>query len=409
MGIGSPLFERTQALCKTMKWKEWAGYYAAEKYDTAHDLEYFAIREAAGLLDVSPLFKYDIKGKDALRLVDRVLARDAHKVKDGMVAYSTWCDEQGKVIDDGTVFRFSQDHWRISSANPTFRWLSLNSRGLDVTIEDTSTKLAAMALQGPQARNILNGCAGDSLDTLRFFRMMDTKIGKVPVTISRTGYTGDLGYEIWVPADKAVQVWDAVMEAGQNYNIMAAGLLALDMTRVEAGFILIDVDFKSTHHCIIEDQKSSPYEIGLGWTVHLEKAPFIGQKALQAEHKKGSPWSIVGIEMDMEELERLFDKQGLPTALSPTAWRSIIPIYDPGSPNQVGWATSGLWSPVLKKNIAIATVKTEFAQKGTRLKIETLVEYTRELITARVVDKPFFDPPRKKAIVEAAKPQLATV
>lgn len=396
MGIGTALHEKTAAACHSLKWKEWAGYFAVERYGSAVDEEYFNFRHRAGLLDVSPLFKYDLTGPGALRLADRILARDVTRLKDGQVAYCCWCDDEGKVIDDGTIFRFGPDRFRLSSANPALAWLRGNADGLDVRIEDVSAPVASMALQGPQSRRILNALAAKPLDGLRYFRMEDVRLGDLDVTVSRTGFTGDLGYELWVDAREAGALWDLLMEAGQGYGLAPTGLMALDMCRVEAGFILIDVDYTSSFHAFTDEQKSSPFEINLGWTVHLDKAPFLGQKALQAEKRRGSGHALVGLEIDTDELERHFTALGLPLHLEPNAWRKLVPIFD-GSRKQVGRATSGTWSPVLKKNLALATVESRFAKPGTELRIEALIDYRRELVTARVAKLPFYDPPQKKA------------
>lgn len=398
MGIATAFHERTAPLCKSLCWKEWAGYFAVQRFGVSVDPEYFAIRESAGLLDVSPLYKYDLTGKHAIALADRILARDVTKLSDGQVAYCCWCDEDGKVIDDGAIFRFSETHLRLTSANPSYLWLDENAVGLEVEIRDTSAEIGALALQGPKSRDILKRLTQADLDGLRYFRMLEAKMDGFECTISRTGFTGDLGYEIWVDKAHAEKLWDLIMGAGRDYNIMPIGLLALDMARVEAGFILADCDYNPAFHCITEAQKSTPFEIGLGWTVHLNKRSFVGQKALAAEKRRGVAWEFVGLEIDMEELEKLYERRGLPVHLPCTAWRGVVPIFDL-SRRQVGRATSGVWSPLLKKNLALATVPARFAKVGTELLFETLVEYDRELVRCRVVDKPFFDPPRKKAVL----------
>jgi aminomethyltransferase len=384
-----------------MRWKEWAGYYSVEKYDTVHENEYFGFRHTAGLLDVSPLYKYDVTGAGALQLLDRVMARDVSRLKVGQVAYSCWCDEDGKVIDDGTLWRLGDEHYRITSANPCYRWLHENAFRLPATITDVSTDLAAVALQGPKSLDVLLACSNAPLDRLKYFWLAEARLGAVEAVVTRTGYTGDLGYEIWVRPRDAEALWDTLMKAGAPHGIMPAGLNALDMTRIEAGFILIDVDYTSSHHALIEDQKSSPFEIGLGWTVHLDKAPFIGQAALRREKARGSKWAFIGLEIDTPELERYYDAVGLPPSLPTMAWRSVVPLYETLAGRhgrQVGRATSGVWSPTLKKNLALATVEMPYAKVGTELKIEEIVYYDRKYVTARVVDKPFFDPPRKKAL-----------
>jgi aminomethyltransferase len=214
----------------------------ASSYELHHDREYHAIRSSAALFDVSPLFKYHVRGADALRLMDRVVTRDVANAKVGQVLYTPWCDGFGKVIDDGTVSILSPDFQRRTSAEPNNRWLCENTRGLKVAIEDASDSFGALALQGPNARIILQHASGTDLSSLRFFRLTSALIRGVPVTITRTGYTGDLGYEIWMEAEHALPVWDAIMAAGAPYGITPAGMLALDVARIEAGLLLLDVD-----------------------------------------------------------------------------------------------------------------------------------------------------------------------
>ncbi len=396
MAIGSPFHERTSALNKAQKWKEWGGYFAAEKYQFNHDQEYYAFRESAGLLDVSPLFKYEIRGKDAIKLMNRVLCRDVTRLKDNQVAYTCWCDERGKVLDDGTVARFSPERFRLFSAHPNYYWLLQNAVRLDVEIEDISAGMGALALQGPQARNILSQVI--DVDKLRYFHQVVGKVDGFEVVVSRTGYTGDLGYELFVDAANANKLFDAVWSAGQQYNILPAGILALDMVRVEAGFIMIDVDFRSSTYCVTDEQMSTPFEIGLGWTVHMDKGPFIGKSALDKEKREGSGWSLVGLDISLTELEKLFDAKGLPLDLPVSTWRGVVPLFDVITHRQVGYATSGVWSPILKKYIALATVQSRYAKLGSTVKIETLIDTDRRHVSAKVVQKPFFDPARKKSV-----------
>ncbi|MBM3463447.1 MAG: aminomethyl transferase family protein [Armatimonadetes bacterium] len=407
MGVPTPFHNKTAPLVKSMRWKEWSGYFAPEKYDTVHDNEYVLYRQTAGLLDISPLFKYDVRGKDAAHFLDRVMAREVSRLKQGQVAYSTWCDERGKCIDDGTVSVLGENWYRVTSANPSLRWFKINAHGFDVQLEDTSQRIAALALQGPTSRKILQQVSSAPLDTLKFFHCVSDRVGGVPAVISRTGYTGDLGYEVWVEAKDAERLWDAIMEGGKHYGVGPAGLLALDMVRNEAGFILIDVDYKSAKHAFTDEQKSSPYEIGLGWTVHLDRPAgreyFVGREALEREKTLGSAWTLVGLEIDWDELEAAYDAQDLPPHVPTTAWRSAIPIFDPRGDRQVGYATSGTWSPILKKNIALATVETPYAALGTPLKMEHMIEFKQALLTARVTKKPFFDPPRKKSTIGTGK------
>ena len=309
--------------------------------------------------------------------------------------YTPWCDENGKQIDDGTVQRLSENKFRITSAEPNLEWIETNAAGMDLSILDDSFTTAALALQGPNSRAILNKVASDSLNSLKFFWMMDTTFGDIPVTISRTGYTGDLGYEIWMDPKDALAVWDLLLEKGKSYGITPTGLQALDMARIEAGLILLDVDYISTRHAIIQSRKSSPYELGLGWAVKMKKKDFIGKKALEAEQARGPEWEFVGIEIQWDELEAHYRKVGLAPGLPSTAWRTSTPLYKGNE--QVGYATSGCWSPILKRYIALAHVKAEYAKENTQLDFELKVEHFRKLTPARIVETPFFDPERKRS------------
>jgi glycine cleavage system T protein (aminomethyltransferase) len=396
MPVGSPFHARTAALCQSLSWRDWAGFFAASSYEVHHDREYNAIRNAAALIDVSPLFKYRVSGKDATRLVDRVVTRDATRLDVGQVAYTHWCDGEGKVIDDGTVSRLDERTFRWTAADPSLRWIRQNGLGLEVEVEDISESTAALALQGPTSRDILKACVdkGD-IESLRYFRVRPFHIGRIPVEISRTGYTGDLGYEIWVDAGRAEALWDTLVRAGRPYDLTPAGMLALDVARIEAGLILLDVDYIGAKKALIPSQKSSPYEIGLGRLVHLEKGPFVGQAALRREAQGGSPRQLVGLEVDWADVERLHDEVGLAPQVATTASRVSLPVYREGA--QVGRASSSTWSPTLKKMIALATVATEASKVETRLGMEMTVEHRRRQVGVTVTRLPFLDPPRKRA------------
>ena len=396
MPIGTVFHSRTSALCESLNYREWSGYYAVSAYEAHHEHEYNAIRNAAALIDISPLFKYRVNGPDATRLVDRIITRDMRKVSVGQVIYTPWCDETGKVIDDGTVSRLAENTYRWTAADPSLRWFTQNASGMDVQIEDISETVAALALQGPTSGRLLRSLVqGASIETLKYFRVTTGTIAGVPVEISRTGYTGDLGYEIWVDADQALRVWDALVDAGRAFDIHPAGMLALDVARIEAGLLLIDIDFNSSKKALIEEQKYSPFEMGLGRLVHLDKNRFVGQPALIAEQKRGTAREIVGLEIDWPEVEALYEAVGLPPSVSPIASRVAVPVYKDGA--QVGKATSSTWSPTLKKMIALATLKREFTRPGTKLKFEVTVEAVRHHVGAKVVKTPFFNPKRKTA------------
>ena len=391
----SPFFDRTSKLNESQEWRRWSGYLSATNYGLTHENEYFAIRTKAALLDITPLYKYLIEGPDAQRFLDRLVTRNINICKVGQVMYTPWCDEDGKVIDDGTVQRLSERKFRITSAEPNLEWLEHNAAGMDLTISDDSVTTAAVALQGPNSRDILNAVSSDSLDSLKFFWMMDTMFNNIPVSISRTGYTGDLGYEIWMDPNDALFIWDLLLEKGKPYGITPTGLQALDIARIEAGLILLDVDYISSRHAIVESRKSSPYELGLGWAVKINKKYFIGKQALEREVTRGPEWEFVGIEIQWTELENHYRNVGLAPGLPSTAWRTSTPLYY--NHEQVGYATSGAWSPILKRYIALAHVKSAFAVEGTELQFELKVEHFRKLTTAKVVKTPFFNPERKRS------------
>ncbi|HEV2351649.1 MAG TPA: aminomethyltransferase family protein [Terriglobia bacterium] len=394
MPIGTAVHERTFKLCESLNYREWSGYYTVSVYETHHEHEYNAIRNAAALIDVTPLFKYLVTGKDATKLVNRVITRDIHKVAVDQVIYCCWCDEQGKVIDDGTVSRLSENTYRWTAADPSLRWFRQNALGLEVSIEDISESMAALALQGPTSGRLLNKIADADIANLKYFRLTRGKIAGLPVDISRTGYTGDLGYEIWMPWNDAVKVWDAIMEGGREFDVHAAGMLALDVARIEAGLILIEVDYFSSKKAMIESQKYSPFEIGLGRLVHLEKEHFVGRGALLAEQKAGGPGRrLVGLEVDWTEVEKLYQKVGLAPQAPSIASRVAVPVYIGG--RQIGKATSTTWSPILKKMIALASVTSECARPGARLQMELTVEAVRHKVSVTVAKLPFFNLPRK--------------
>ncbi len=395
MPIGTPFHSRTSALCISHNWRDWSGYLVASSYAVLHDQEYHAIRNSAALIDVSPLYKYDISGHDALKFVNRVITRDVAKCALHQAMYTCLCDEEGKVIQDGTVFRLGESRFRFHLAEPSLRWFQMNATGMKVNIEDVSEQVAAVALQGPTSREILRQAVDGDIDRLKFFRFTFANAGKIRAMISRTGYTGDLGFEIWVPAAQAEELWDRLMEVGKPYGITPAGMLALDMARLEAGFILLEVDYTSAEKALIASQKYSPFEIGLGWTVSLDKENFVGRRALLEEKQRGSARQLIGLEIDWDDYERLYQEVGLAAQLPTAAWRGGVPVYRDN--RQVGQATTGGWSPTIKKYVALATVQSKFSEPGTELFMEMTVEYVRKKVRATVVKPPFFDPPRKRA------------
>jgi aminomethyltransferase len=391
----TPFHARTAALCVSHAWRRWAGCVVASSYELSHEREYHAIRSSAAVFDISPLYKYLVRGRDAARLLDRVMTRDVARSEPGQVLYSPWCDAAGKVLDDGTIARLDEQSFRVTSADPNLRWLGDNALGLDATIQDVSESTAALALQGPNARAILQNLSDADLASLKYFRLTAARLRGIPVTISRTGYTGDLGFEIWLDAGHALSLWDALIDAGTPYGITPAGMLALDLARIEAGLMLIDVDYISARKAFVESQKSSPFELGLGWAVDLGKERFVGRSALAEEAKRAPRWRFVGIDVDWTSFERLNTEVGLAPQLPSAAWRASVPVY--AGAEQAGYATSGGWSPLLKKTIALAHLQSRWASIGTSLEMEVTVEHRRKRAAVRVAKKPFFDPERKRA------------
>ncbi len=396
MPIPTPFHTRTSALCESWEWRNWAGYLAAGLYEPSHEREYYAIRQSAALIDISPLFKYEISGPEALRLVNRIVTRDVSQCAVGQVMYTPWCDEAGQVIDDGTVARLAADHFRLTAAEPSLGWFEACGWGFKATITDVSDQLAALALQGPLSRKILQqGVSGVDLAQLKYFRLAQGQFEGLPLTLTRTGYTGDLGYELWVAPEHAESLWDRLMERGHGYGLTPAGIIALDIARVEAGLMMLGVDYVSAHMALIESQTSSPYELGLGWAVSFDKGDFVGRRALLAEKKRGSEWAWVGVEVDWPALEKVYATVGLTPRLAGRASRSAVPVYNPNG-RHIGQITSHTFSPLLKKYIGLGQLESRYAQAGAAILMEVTVEHVRQKTLARVVKPPFFEPTRKR-------------
>lgn len=395
MPVGTPFHGRTFPLAESLNYREWAGYFAPASYEPGHEHEYGAIRYAAGLIDISPLFKYVVSGPDAAALVNRVITRDAGRLEPGQVMYTPWCDEQGRVLDDGTVARLDERRFRWTAAEPNLRWLRQHAAGLDVAIDDVSERVAALAVQGPTSAAVLRAAADADIDGLRYFRLTTGRIGGREVTISRTGYTGDLGYEVWMAREDAEPVWDALVGAGAPHGLRPAGLLALDVARIEAGLRLIDVDFWSARTALTPSQRYTPYEMGLDRLVDLVKPSFVGRRALAAQRRAGVPRRIVGLRIEWTEVERLYDAVGLPALAVATASRVPVPVF--AGSRQVGRMTSSTWSPVLKQMIGLATIDAPYAGIDSRVEVEHTVDVVRHRVGATVVHTPFFNPHRKTA------------
>jgi aminomethyltransferase len=390
----TPFHSRTAALMQADQWRRWAGYSVASSYEMTHDREYLAMRNACVLIDVSPLCKYRITGVDSLKFLNRLVTRDVSKCDVGSMMYTPWCDSRGKIIDDGTIAHLTENEYRLTSAEPNQRWLEDNAIAMQVQIEEVSEQLASLSLQGPRSRELLMTLCDAPLGSLKYYQYSDTKIAGIPVTISRTGYTGDLGFELWMQADKAESVWDALVNAGRSFALQPAGIWALDVARIEAGLIMLDIDYTPANKAINESQCSTPLELGLQWAVSWKKGNFVGRKSLWEEKQRGSNTLLVGLEIDHKEFERQHHELGLPVPYPFTAWRSVVPLYVGNV--QVGYATSGVWSPTLKKYIALAHLQPKYTTIGTLVTIDMNVDRYRRSFNAKVTALPFFNPPRKK-------------
>lgn len=391
----TPFHPRTSEFCEVYNWSLWQNWLLADMYAPDHIQEYFAIRTACAVFDMSPIPKYHIHGPDAARFLDRIVTQDTSRSKTGRVLYTTWCDDDGKIIDDGLLAQLDENIFRLTAGEPCLYWLEDNIVGLDVTIEDV-TNLGVLALQGPFSRQLLKRITDADLDNLRYFHIIEAELGGVPVEISRTGYTGDLGYEIWVEPQHGVKLWDVIFEAGHAFRLVPFGDFALEMARIEAGLLLGDVDFYSSKKAVYDFEKSSPLELGLGWAVKLDKEYFIGQKALRREQARGPAWKTIGLEIDLNSLVSIYAEFGMPLYLPYEAWNEAVPVYS--GTKRIGKATSGMWSPILKKYISIARLETRYAHLGNQVEMEITIDANRKNALATVVKMPFFDPPRKKSL-----------
>jgi aminomethyltransferase len=399
MVLMTPFHERLAPLNETHLWSHWSGYLSAVKYQMADKFEYFAVRNAAGLIDTSPLYKYRIAGRDAGKFLGSVLARDIAACRDGQAQYTLWCDERGYVVEDGVVIRFAADDYILTSAEPNLAYFR-NLIGYDqVEITDVSADYASLAVQGPRSREIL-ASMDPSIDTLGFFHHGPAKLGNVPVHVSRTGYTGDLGYEIWVGADGALEMWDALAEASVGRGVIPVGQNALLMTRIEAGLILIGVDFHSSRFAFSDSDCSTPLELGFAWMFRdlaTSTRRFIGRAAIEREiADKTSRWKMVGLMVDWRDWDRHYGDAGLipPKDETPVVWEMML--YDADG-NRVGYTTSFMYSPMLQRHIAMARVQPELAKPGSKVNLEFTIDHRYHTVAAVVARPPLFNPPRKTA------------
>ena len=396
MTLETPFHPRTAELNQARRWRKWSGFFIADSYFPAHDLEYHAIRFSAALFDVTPMCKYRVSGPDAAKLVDRVITRRVDRIKPMRAIYTPWCDHDGRVLDDGTVALLADGSYFWTAAEPQHGWLDAASEGLNVTIEDLTERLCALSLQGPCSRDVLSSAVGRDMSDLPFFGRADVSIAGVPVSISRTGYSGDLGYELWIPFEQGLPVWDALIKSGENYTLRVAGMEALDVARLEAGLIMAGVDYHSSRTARHPSLAVSPYEIGMDRLVDLDKSSFIGKRALMDEVASGGPANrLVGLELDLNVFEDAYLDLGYAIEHPLRAWRHVTPLTRKGE--TIGRATSGTFSPLLKRSIALGFLPSKHAEVGSSVGIEWQIEETRQQIPATVVPLPFLDLPRKRS------------
>ncbi len=380
--LETPFHERTYEACYNNDWYRWAGYKIAREYSNT-ELEYTAMRNTAGVLDITPMHKYDIKGADAIKFVDKLVTRNVTEIKSGQVMYIIWCNEDGNVIDDGTVFCFDSNHLRIFCAERNLNWFSDTAIGFDVEVEDVSDTIAALAFQGPLSCKILNLLNVKNIENLRPFYFDDFDLNGCKVTISRTGFSGDLGYEIWCKNEDAISVWDSLFKFNRDYKVLPAGMNALEMVRVEAGFIQPNADFMSAEQALRPNRMRNPFELGMSWLVDLNKNYFTGKKNLVNLKKKTLTKKLVGL-----------DIQGDKPAIGSV-------LYDKNK-KEIGIVTAGMWSPSLKSNIAFGYVDKDHMKIGSIVFAEIYhpeeLEYKKIWAECSVVKKQFFNPPRRHKV-----------
>lgn len=380
--LETPFHERTFEACYNNDWYRWAGYKIAREYSNT-ELEYTSMRNTAGVLDITPMHKYDIKGKDAIKFVDKLVTRDVTQIKPNQVMYIIWCNEDGNVIDDGTVFCFDTNHLRIFCAERNLNWFSDTAIGFDAEVNDVSDSIAALAFQGPLSCKILHLLNVKNIEQLKPFFFGSFDLNGSNVTISRTGFSGDLGYEIWCNPQDAINVWDSLFKFNRDYKVLPAGMNALEMVRIEAGFIQPNADFMSAEQALRPNRMRTPFELGMGWLVDLNKNYFTGKKSLINLKNKSLTKKLVGL-----------DIQGDKPAIGSV-------LYDKNK-KEIGIVTAGMWSPSLKSNIAFGYVDKDHMKIGSKVFAEIYhpeeLEYKKIWAECLVVKKQFFNPPRRHKV-----------
>jgi aminomethyltransferase len=395
----TPFHERTSALNETGLWSHWSGHLAADRYQFSDKFEYFAVRNSAGVFDSSPLYKYRIHGPDAERFLAGVLARDVRSCAPGHAQYTVWCDDRGFVVEDGVVLRHGAAEFLLTAAEPNLAYFSELVGRLDVRIEEISDELGVLAVQGPRSRDLLARLVPGAA-TIPYFGLTRGTIAGTEVTVSRTGYSGDLGYEIWIPSGDALAVWDALWASIEGHGVLPFGLTALYMLRIEAGLLLLDVDFSSSRFAWTDEDRSTPFELGLGWMFRdlaADDRAFIGRRALERELADGtSRWRFTGVVLDWQDYDRIYNAAGLIPPKDHTPIQEELFVYDDDI-RQVGYASSSMYSPMLQRHIALARVRPELARPGTPVRVEVDVNHHYEYVRARTARLPLYNPARKTA------------
>lgn len=382
--LESPFYARLAALDTLNQWHEWKGYTTPDAL-YCEDTEYFAIRNSTAVFDLTPMTKYRITGPEAAAYINRLVTRDMDKIRPGRVAYAVWCDDRGQVIDDGTIFHLTEGEYRLCSQERHFAWLQASAIGFDVSIVEETADVAALAVQGPTSFSVLNTMGLSGLDELKPFGLMNFDFDGADLMVSRTGFTGDLGYELWIDPAKAELLWDALFEAGKLCGIRAIGSRALEQARIEAGYLAAYEDFLPADATVRNGRTRSPLELGLAWLVDFKKPNFNGRRALAEEKRRGSTWRLVKLDIDGNKI----------------AHHSYIFAKEKGNKSEIGFVTSAAWSPVCKQNIAIGTVRMPHGAIGSTVWVEIYYQremhWSRATAKATVVDKPFWFPPRRGA------------
>jgi aminomethyltransferase len=395
----TPFHERLGPMNETGLWEHWSGQLAATRYQMSEKFEYFAIRNAAGLFDSSPLYKYRIHGPAAEGFLAGVLARDIRTCPVGTAQYTIWCDDRGFVVEDGVIQHRAPHEYFLTSAEPNLAYFEELARGFDVDIDDVSDDFAVLAVQGPRSRDLLGSLTPD-VAGLPYFGIVATKIGKVPVTITRTGFTGDLGFEVWVASTDAISVFDAIWKASAGRGVVPIGMTALYMARIEAGLVLLDVDFHSSRFAWTDADRTTPIELGLGWMFRdlaTDDRAFLGRDAIRREvADRTSRWKLTGLVVDWREYDRIYDAAGLIPPKDHTPIQDEYYIYDDDL-GQLGYATSQMYSPMLQRHIALARVPLDHLAPGSRVKLELAVSHRYEYFDAYVTRTPLFNPERRTA------------